>query len=129
MNMKKRYKFDKEKDMYGYFERLFFKKYKFFYYKLTDASQWTKPYDAIMGNHLWTRHIEYKILDNITDDVYKSLRPTQRYALDQLHNFWQNAVVIVYYRDIDDIVVYRYNNRKIKLILDTITGKGLYLDD
>ena len=123
MNIEKKYDFKKESDMYGWFNNLFFNELKFFYHKMTDASSWYKPYDWIMANNSWTYHIEYKILDYITDDVYKSLRCNQRFPLWQISNFWWNAMVVVYYRDIDDLVVYHYWKREEKLSLNYLTQR------
>ena len=105
--MQKKYLFSKEKDMYTYFNKLFTEK-QYFYYKLSDSSMWYKPYDAILRNKEYTYHIEYKFLKNTKEDVYKSLRPQQKYALNQIHKLWWKAIIIVYYNQEDDLVFYEY---------------------
>lgn len=111
--MQKNYKFSKESDMYTYFKRLFDEKW-YFYYKLSDSSMWYKPYDAIMRNNEYTYHIEYKFLKNKKTDVYKSLRPQQKYALNQISNLWWKAIVVVYYSEEDDLLFYEYWKRESK---------------
>jgi DNA helicase IV len=107
--------------MYRFFEQLFFKTNKFFYHKLSDSSMWYKPYDAIMTNKNWTYHIEYKLIKKIKEDVYKSLRPQQKFSLETISNFWWNSIVVVYHDDIDEIIVYEYWKRDNKLSLDFLT--------
>lgn len=107
MNIEKKYDFKKESDMYGWFKKLF-DSLGFFYYKISDSSMGYKPYDAIMHNSDWTYHIEYKFLKKTSEDVYKSLRPQQKYALDQITRLWWKAVVVVYYADVNMLTVYDY---------------------
>ena len=93
-----------------------------FVYKLTDASMWKKPYDAIIRSQISTYHTELKIVEW---NIFKisDLRNNQYSSLRNISELWWNAIVVVYSVKFNDYKIIDFNkilkcsiNDSIKLV-------------
>lgn len=103
--------FKNEKELQARTNKYFRNKW-FFIYKISDSWLWYKPYDIIMRSEKWDYHIEQKVMNSTRCDVYKALRPHQRWNLWLIEKLWWNAIVMVFYKKEKSILIYRYNDLK-----------------
>lgn len=83
-----------------------------FWHKISDMSMDAKPSDGIIAINWLVWLVEIKVGKEKTKvDIYKKLRPCQRYGLSQYKKNWWTSIVIYYNQIFHQYRVMDYSNK------------------
>lgn len=113
--------FKKEKEFQNEIWKLWKERW-WWYYKLTDASFWYKPFDCMVASNKWLFCCELKVVTWYTFNL-SAIRDNQYTALKKLWELKQNPLIIVYSKKANDYVILTFDdllNKKSITIFDKI---------
>jgi len=87
------------------------KKKWFFWFKISDMDIRLKPLDWLIATPFWDYYCEIKIIKS-DEFSFSMFQPNQIKALEHLTKLWRNAIVVIYSKQVNSYLVYKYEDLK-----------------